>query len=138
MIGKLYLICTYIKYRDIRHDERPRLRRGHSSCRMSQPSLCILVPLSSLFSVSRRPPTRPHHGAGSQPSLAAVYACERMQPCMAVTWVAFNVAFHMHGCGPWGHTHALLPNAYCHQIDRDNILSSVFREEFLWVFYSSH
>ena len=23
------------KYRDIRHDERPRLRRGHSSCRMS-------------------------------------------------------------------------------------------------------
>ena len=26
------------KYRDIRHDERPRLRRGHSSCRSYVPS----------------------------------------------------------------------------------------------------
>jgi hypothetical protein len=30
-----WLLCQEASYRDIRHDERPRLHRGHSSCRMS-------------------------------------------------------------------------------------------------------
>ena len=33
-------------YRDIRHDERPRLRRGHSSCRMSHPCIPLGAPVS--------------------------------------------------------------------------------------------
>ena len=40
------LLCRPGSYRDIRHDERPRLCRGHSSCRMSHPFIPLGAPVS--------------------------------------------------------------------------------------------
>ena len=84
------LLCRPASYRDIRHDERPRLCRGHSSCRMSHPfiplgapvSLCLgrlLHRLTQLFNLDQPPIVRPWLALGRGGGAMHCVAVQRMK-----------------------------------------------------------